>query len=192
MLGGVDLVVGGTALLVLPILLGSLLSWLTPVTGLLGDGGIVDELYAGPWPWVLAALVLIGVGLVVGGAIVSRRMLRRSGFWRPIMLTAGGFGVGLGVRLVLGVFVTPFSTLLSPLLDRAVAAFDTGPGQSVAVIASIFVALSMNTAMVAAVGMVSWWWLAHVTRPTAGDPRVPVQGVQPSADGQPTEGASAT
>lgn len=170
MLLGIDVVGLGVLLLLLPLLVESLVRWLSTllvdVDAAAADASIT-ALQSGPWPWIGSTLVVVGVAAFVVGALVSVRVLRAAGFARPVRLTFGAFGIALGGRIVLNIFTAPFSSLLSPLLERGIAGLAGGGPEMVGTIVALVIAAAMNVAIAAATGMVAWWLLAHATRPAA-------------------------
>jgi hypothetical protein len=173
MLVGLDVTGLGIVLLVLPLVVEPFVRWLSslqPGADATVAGATLEQLTAGPWSWVAALLVVVGIATVAIGALVSVRTLRAAGFERPVRLTAGAFGIALAGRIVLSAFTAPFSSLLSPLLERGIAGLSNGGGELVITIAAVAIACAMNVAIAAATGMVAWWFLANATRPAAREP----------------------
>lgn len=183
MLVGFDLAALGLALLLAPLVLESLVRWLASLQPVLDAGAAattVEQLYAGPWPWLTALLALVGIGLALAGSAVSIRALRTAGFAHPVRITLTGFGLALAARIVLNVFTAPFSSLLSPLLERGVAAFADAGIAAIGTVVALLVASAMNVAIASATGMLTWWFVAHITRPAAPDPEPEPEGEGPS------------
>lgn len=171
MLLGVEVVALGIALLLLPVVVGSLVAWIASMhveieAAAAAGGGLA----AGPLPWIGSLLVLVGVAGIVAGAVVSVRTLRAARFARPARLTFSAFGVAFGARVALSVFTAPFVSLLTPLIDRGLAGLAMGGAELVGTIVAVVVLALMNVAIAAAIGMVAWWILANVTRPPADVP----------------------
>ncbi|GAA2175740.1 hypothetical protein GCM10009846_26790 [Agrococcus versicolor] len=177
MLVGVDLAGLGILLLLLPLVVESFVRWLSSLPAEVDAtvaGATIEQLYAGPWPWIAAALLVVGPSAIALGGLVSVRTLRAAGFAQPVRLTLAAFGIAIAGRVVLSVFTAPFSSLLSPLLERGAAGLSDGGGALVGTIVAIVVACAMNVAIAAAIGMVAWWFLAHARRPA--DPEVEPEG----------------
>lgn len=175
MLVGADLVGLGLLLLLLPLVLDSFVRWMASLLPDVAPGVAaldVEQLYAGPWPWATALLAIAGIGLVATGATLSVRTLGVAGFAHPVRITVAAFGLAFGARLVLNVFTAPFSSLLSPLLERGLAAFADGGIAAVGTAAGLLVACAMTVAIASATGMLSWWFVAHATRPAAPEPEL--------------------
>ncbi|MFC7431978.1 MULTISPECIES: hypothetical protein [unclassified Agrococcus] len=173
MLLGVELVGVGIALLLSPLVVGSVVRWLASMqvdVDASASPATVAALSAGPWPWIGSLLVLVGVAGVVAGSVVSVRTLRAAGFPRPARLTLGAFGIAFGARVAFGIFTAPFSSLLTPLLERGVAGLSADGVELVGTIVAFVVLALMNVAIAAATGMVAWWMLANATRPPAEVP----------------------
>lgn len=173
MLVGADLAALGLLLLLLPLVLDSFVRWMASLLPDVDPGAAatsIDQLYAGPWPWLTALLAVVGLALVTAGAVLSVRVLRAAGFAHPGRLTAGAFGLALGARVVLNVFTAPFSSLLSPLLERGLAGLAQGGVEAVGTVVGLLIACAMNVAIASATGMLTWWFVAHLTRPAAPDP----------------------
>lgn len=173
LLVGLDLAGIGLLLLLLPLVLESFTRWMASLLPDLDAGAAatsVEHLGEGPWPWVTALLALVGIGLAVAGATLSVRVLRAAAFAHPVRITIAAFGLALGARLVLNVFTVPFSSLLSPLLERGLAGLADGGIAAIGTVVGLLVACAMNVAIASATGMLSWWFVAHVMRPAAPEP----------------------
>ncbi|QCR20325.1 hypothetical protein C1N71_13465 [Agrococcus sp. SGAir0287] len=167
---GADLVGLGVLLLLLPLVLDSVVRRLADVLpevepGVVADG--VAQLYAGPWPWVAALLVVAGIALAAGGGLVSVRVLRAAGLAHPVRLTLAAFALALAGRIVLNIFTAPFSSLLSPLLERGIAGLAEGGLVAVGTVVGLLIACAMNVAIASATAMLAWWFVAHRMRPPA-------------------------
>lgn len=151
-------------------------------SGLQGFDEFLAESSAGLW------LLLAGVvGLVIAavGLLTSVGILSAGGVRRPWAVTWSAFGISVPL-LVIGNFIAGFaiqavSTLtffavLAPLFDGG-SEPDPGAGATGLVVG--LVALVVAVVLVALVGALAWWWMAHAFRE-----RVPV----PSAIGTPSPG----
>ncbi len=173
MLVGADLAALGLLLLLVPLVLESFVRSLASLLPDVDPGAAatsVEQLYAGPWPWLTGLLALVGVGLAIAGASISVRVLRAAGFEHPVRITFAAFGLALAARLVLNIFTAPFSSLLSPLLERGFAGLAEGGAAAIGTVVGLLVACAMNVAIASATGMLTWWFVAHLTRPAAPEP----------------------
>lgn len=170
---GADIVGVGLLLLVLPLVLESFVRWVASLLSDVDPGvgtSSIEQMYAGPWPWLTALVAIVGIGLVAAGATLSVRTLRAAGFAHPVRITLAAFGVSLGARIVLNFFTVPFSSLLSPLLERGLDGLADGGVTAVGTVVAVLVACAMNVAIASATGMLTWWFVAHATRPAAPEP----------------------
>ncbi|SDH45905.1 hypothetical protein [Agrococcus jejuensis] len=173
MLVGADLAGLGLLLLLLPLVLESFVRWMASLLPDVDPGAAatsVEQLYTGPWPWLTALVALVGIGLAAAGVTVSVRALRAAGFAHPVRITIAAFGLALGARIVLNIFTAPFSSLLSPLLERGFEGLADGGIAAVGTVVGLLIACAMNVAIASATGMLTWWFVAHLTRPAAPEP----------------------
>jgi len=123
-----------------------------------GDEGPLGVLQGfDPSGWILPLLLsgLVGVVLVVASLFVSRGILRANGVARPWVVTLAGAGVAIVASWVVS------AILAIPLQLVGTFSADTN---GLPIVVGI-VALVLGVVVTAAIGWLSWWWMAHVTRP---------------------------
>lgn len=115
--------------------------------------------------WVVAVLVgvgLIGLGLWVLSLFISRGMLRRAGHPSPWGVTWAGAGIAVTASWVLSWIATIPLQFVTALVSASPSDLNGGVLAALA-----FIGLLLNVAMMAAIGGLSWWWMAHAMRPAA-------------------------
>ena len=111
---------------------------------------------------VAVALILVGAALVVGALFLSRGILRSRGLDKAWPIT----WAGLGIAIVAG---WASSGVLSIPLQLSGTAFSAGGWGELESAISIITSLA-GLVITAAVGALSWWWMAHVMRPAGAAP----------------------
>ena len=129
-------------------------------------GGFTDfirQVDPGAWILPLILVALVGVAVMVGALFVSRGILRGHGVNRPWAVTFAGAGLAIVASWIASIVLTvplQFSTSFTSDLDTAV------PFGIVLGALSVLVSLATT----AVVGMLSWWWMAHLMRPASRTP----------------------
>ncbi|WP_168916648.1 hypothetical protein [Microcella flavibacter] len=113
-------------------------------------------------------LVLLGIALIVGALFVSRGILRSRGHDKAWPIT----WAGLGIAVVAGSTVSGLLSLPLQFATQAVPSFG-GSGEIEAGLGLLVI--GVNAVVTAAVGALSWWWMAHVMRPAGHAPADPAQ-----------------
>lgn len=161
---------------------GTLFSWIArnnpddlSVNGFPGRGDL-QQIIADAWstfaPWLIGLSVL-GLVLWILGYLSSLWILRSHAVNRPVAVTWSGLGVAIVGSFLLSALASPLSGLsgmFTPNLDGpedfdgapdldVLGAFDFTP-----LIVFGVVVLLLGTAVNAAIGLLSWWWMAHAFR----------------------------
>lgn len=130
----------------------------------LGFARFLNGLDLGVWVLPLVLAVLVGLALMVGSLFVSVRILRSRGVGRPWAVTWAGAGVSIVASWVVS------AVLAVPLQVFASFQDDDGSAVTPLVIAAVIFSLLVGLAVSAAIGALSWWWMAHLMRPAARTP----------------------
>ena len=122
---------------------------------------LISRLDIAPWIAPLAAIVIVGIVLMVAAIAVSGRVLAAHRVRRPWAVTWAGAGVA-----IVASWIT--SSILNTVFTLAMGGFrwdfpSWGAGFAGVLIISAVIALASN----AVLGWLSWWWMAHVMRPAA-------------------------
>ena len=169
---------------------GTLFSWIArnnpedlPLDGAPLPGNI-DQIVSGAWsvalPWLIG-LVILGIILWVVGYLFSLRTLKSHRVNRPVAVTWSALGIAVAANFLLSALSSPFSGLLNmwtPNVNgtgnvdgdggfRGLEGIDFTPFIGLGVF-FILVNLLVN----AAIGLLSWWWMAHAFR----EPSAPIGG----------------
>ncbi|WP_394770782.1 hypothetical protein [Lacisediminihabitans sp.] len=160
----------GYAMVALPIALALLVAFLSLIvrwasassdTSNAGFDRFVSGLDPAPWILPLVLVVVVGVVLMIAAVVVSARVLAAHHVRRPWAVTWAGAGIAVVaswfVSDILGFFtrlVVVGSSWGSPSWGQGVLAF---------VVVSAVISLASN----AAIGWLSWWWMAYAMRPAA-------------------------
>ncbi|CAN5126857.1 hypothetical protein BH11ACT5_BH11ACT5_02910 [soil metagenome] len=121
-----------------------------------GPLGVLQGFDASVWILPLLLSVLVGAVLVVASLFVSRGILRANGITKPWVVTFAGAGISVVASWIVS------AILAIPL--QLIGAFSAGDSSTPTIIAGI-IALVLGVVITAAIGWLSWWWMAHVTRP---------------------------
>lgn len=113
--------------------------------------------------WLIPVLVIIavvGLILVVASLFLSARILRSHGVDKPWAVTWAGAGIAVAANgVVASALSVPFSF------------FPTGFGRGETdVMVALVIGIAgflVSVVATAAVGWLSWWWMAHLMRPAA-------------------------
>lgn len=157
-LGFAILAVVGTVLVVFGILgfVGTLLAQ---------SGGSRDEFLTSvadavrDYWWVGLIAALLGVAIWVAGYLVSVRILKSSGNPRATAITWASIGIGIVAGWIVGAIISIPANVIATLPANEA---DAG----VIIVASVIAAV-VSIASTAAVGVFTWWWMAHALRPAA-------------------------
>jgi hypothetical protein len=118
-------------------------------------------------PWMIG-LIIVGIILWVLGYLLSLRILRSHRVNRPVAVTWSGLGIAVVGSWLLSALGSPFSGLASMWTPdvgqgrfdpNALTNFDFTPVFGLGAI-FFLIALVAN----AAIGLLSWWWMAHAFR----------------------------
>ncbi|GGE93410.1 DUF2062 domain-containing protein [Mycetocola zhadangensis] len=177
----------GFALFMIPLVLGllgafisTLISWVAnnnPEDFNANGGPSPDELegfFADAWstffPWFIGALIL-GIIIWILGYFSSLWILRSHRVHRPVAVTWSGLGIAIVGSFLLSALSSPISGLFNlwtPNFDGgdlgsggvpSLENFDFSPVIGAGALLSL-VSLVIN----AAIGLFSWWWMAHAFR----------------------------
>lgn len=122
--------------------------------------------------------LLLGVVLVVSALFISRGILRARGLDKAWPIT----WAGIGIASVAGWVASGILSVPIQLTGPAFSAAGGGTGEIEAVLG--LVASLAGIVVTAAIGAMSWWWMAHVMRP-AGEPAAAANAA-PAAPAAPT------
>lgn len=106
--------------------------------------------------WVGLVVALLGAAIWAAGYIASIRILRSSGNTRAVAITWSALGIAVAANWLVGFVVTIPANVLS--------SFPTGDaldGAGIFIAGFVFL---IGLAGTVAVGMLAWWWMAHVLR----------------------------
>jgi hypothetical protein len=145
--------------------------------GAVSNGGFdLSAAALSPWIALLVVSAIVGIVLMVVAILVSGAILRGHAVRRPWGVTFAGAGIAIVaswlIEGVLGVFGSAMGT-----------AFNDGRSVGAGVIVALVIGGVVGLAVTAAIGWLSWWWMAHAMR--AADPgvtaSVPAAGVAPAS-----------
>ena len=150
--------------------------------------GNLDEIIGDAWtvflPWLIGSIIL-GVILWILGYFLSLRILRGHHVNRPVAVTWSALGIAIAANFVLSALSSPFSGLVGMWTPDGPGDFDGGgtlpnlEGVDFApfIVLGVFFVL-LGILLNAAIGLLSWWWMAHAFRArgtqTANTAAVPV------------------
>ncbi|MET1052153.1 MAG: hypothetical protein ABWX65_05880 [Mycetocola sp.] len=206
---GFGLVAAVAGIIAISAFIGTIFTWIASSNpqdfsaGELAGTQVVDQWIADAWSrygvWLIAAAVL-GIIIWILGYLSSIWILRGHKVNRPTAVTWSGLGIAVVANVIVGTVTTPFANLtgmFTPSMNgpdgrgpdgldglEALNDIDFSPFIAFVIIAAI-VGLLVN----AAIGLLSWWWMAHAlrARPAAGPgaqdhtPPTAPSGVQPPA-----------
>jgi hypothetical protein len=119
-----------------------------------------------PWIGLFVASVVVGIGLMIVAILLSGLVLRRHEVRHPWGVTFAGAGIAIVVASIVEGFL---GAIVSGVSSAFVDGRGLGPGIIAGIIVSGVVALAIN----AAIGWLSWWWMAHAMRPAVTEATVP-------------------
>jgi hypothetical protein len=178
---GFTLLTLGYALVAIPVAIGLLVAFFAAIIGFArgrfsdgasSSGGFsVSSVDLAPWFGLFVASVVVGIVLMIVAILLSGLVLRRRDVRHPWGVTFAGAGIAIvAVWIVEGFLGAIVSGMSSALFDgRSLGAGSPGAGLIAGIIVSGVVALAIN----AAIGWLSWWWMAHAMRPAATEPTAP-------------------
>ena len=118
----------------------------------------VDRLDPGAWILPLVAIAVLGLAIIVAALFVSAGILRSHGISRPWGVTWAGAGIAIVASWLVS------SVLSIPLQFGRF--FGDGDSSAFPGVVVLWVLSGLAGVVVtAAVGWLSWWWMAHVMRP---------------------------
>jgi hypothetical protein len=153
----------------------------------------IEEIVADVWstflPWLIGSIVL-GVILWVLGYLSSLWILRSHQVNRPVAVTWSALGIAIVASWLLSALGSPFSGLLNlwmPGLNgpdnfngtdglNGLQGIDFAPFVGLGVL-FLLIGLILN----AAIGLLSWWWMAHAFRARHAEARVPATEPAPTS-----------
>ena len=144
------------------------------------DGGVppeeIRQFIAQSWsaflPWMIG-LIILGIILWVVGYLLSVGILRSHGVNRPVAVTWAGLGIAIVANWLLSALSSPFSALADLWTPdvRGPENFNGVDGLEglenldfTPVIGFGVLFLLLGVLVNAAVGLLSWWWMAHALR----------------------------
>jgi hypothetical protein len=160
----------GYAMVALPIALALIVAfisliarWASDSSGTSNDGfdQFVSGLNLAPWIVPLVLIVVVGVVLMIAALVVSARVLAAHHVRRPWAVT----WAGAGIAIVGSWFVSGILGFITRLV--VVGASWGSPSWGQGVTAFLVVSAVISLASNAAIGWLSWWWMAHAMRPAA-------------------------
>ena len=183
---GFTLLTLGYALVAIPVAIGLLVAFFAAIIGFArgrfsdgastSDGFGVSRVDFAPWFGLLVASVVVGIVLMIVAVLFSGLVLRRRDVRHPWGVTFAGAGIAIVAAWILEGFLSAIaSTMSSGVFDGRnlgvgnLGAGSLGAGLIAGIIVSGVVALAIN----AAIGWLSWWWMAHAMRPAATEPTAP-------------------
>ena len=178
---GFTLLTLGYALVAIPVAIGLFVAFFAVIIrfarGRFSDrasssGGFgVSTVDLAPWFGLLVASVVVGVVLMIVAILLSGLVLRRRDVRHPWGVTFAGAGIAIvAAWIVEGFLGAIVSGMSSALFDgRSPGAGSLGAELIVGIIVSGVIAIAIN----AALGWLSWWWMAHAMRPAATEPTAP-------------------
>ena len=126
-------------------------------------GGFTDFIRAvdpGAWILPLVVVALVGVAVMVAALLVSRGILRAHGVNRPWGVTFAGAGIAIVASWIASVVISV------PLQITSGFTSDIDTGLPFGIVVGVLSVLA-SLVTTAVVGMLSWWWMAHLMRPAA-------------------------
>lgn len=115
---------------------------------------------AGLWLLWLGIFVVLGIVVWVVGFFVSIFVLRSNRVARPGAVTWSALGVGIVASTVVNGIIYPLVSAVTSSFGGY--SFGSGFGTAAVVITAV-----LWLACTAAIGLFSWWWMAHALRPKA-------------------------
>jgi hypothetical protein len=158
----------GCAVAVVPVTIAVVVAFVAGAFALIastaGGGNQVQEWFNTNFPqfasmWLLWIGIFVVVGIIVWvvGLLVSIVVLKAHGVSRPAAVTWSGLGIGIVASAVVSGIVYP---VVSIFTSSFAGVWSTSSFGTVPVVITAIVALAGN----AAIGLFSWWWMAHVLR----------------------------
>jgi len=151
------------AVLALGALVAVVVGFLQSATGdpqLGGFARFIEQLDLSAWIIPLIVASIVGLALIAVALVVSARILRAHGVTRPWAVTWAGAGIAVVANWIVS------GVLSVPLQFSGVFGDDSG---GVAIAIAVLSGL-VSLAATAAVGWLSWWWMAHAMRPSVRTP----------------------
>ncbi|HEY8911728.1 hypothetical protein [Lacisediminihabitans sp.] len=133
-----------------------------------GFDEFVSGLNLAPWIVPLVLIVVVGVVLMIAAIVLSARVLAAHQVRRPWAVT----WAGAGIAIVASWFV---SGILGFVTRLAVVGVSWGsPSWGEGVVAVVVVSAVVSLASSAAIGWLSWWWMAYAMRPAVPVAATPI------------------
>lgn len=155
-------------------LIGGMLMWIAGLIRLGGPSDADDRAFAeffesvdaGAWAPLLIAGALVGLALMVLAFFVSRWILGAHGVAQPWAVTWAAAGIAIAASWIVSSVLSVGLQLVGTFAFSAPDPFALGTG--VAVAGGIVGILGT-----VAIGLLAWWWMAHVLRPRPEPQGVP-------------------
>ena len=119
-------------------------------------GRILDDAHLGTWVWAIVLAGVLGLILVVFSVLTSGWILKAHQVNHPWGVTWAGLGIAIVANWILGGIVSAISQVAGLWSNNSL-------GSAAFVGYGIFGLVSLL--IVAAIGWLSWWWMAHALRP---------------------------
>jgi hypothetical protein len=127
--------------------------------------GFVESLNPSAAVVPLLFVALLGAAVVVAALFVSARILRTHGVVKPWPVTWAGAGVAVvSYWLISSLLIIPFQLVASGADNDGMR---NDGMQGLPIVAALgVISFLVSIAIAAVVGWLSWWWMAHVMRPS--------------------------
>lgn len=167
----------GYAMVALPVALAMVVAFLSLIARWVSESATpanagFQQFFSGlnPTPWIvpLVLIVVVGVLLMIAAIVLSGRVLATHGVRRPWAVTWAGAGIAIVASWFVSGIIGIFTRLAAIGLSWESQSW--GQGVLAFVIVSAIISLVSN----AAIGWLSWWWMAHVMRPAAPVTETPI------------------
>jgi hypothetical protein len=182
----------GFALLIIPLVIGLFGAFFSTLLSYVANnnpedfnvnGGLppenFDEIVSDIWstflPWLIGSLI-VGLIIWILGYLSSLWILRGHRVHRPVAVTWSGLGIAIVGSFLISALSTPITGLFNlwtPNFDsddfsgpNVVPGLDSIDFAPIIGLAVLFFLLSLLVN--AAIGLLSWWWMAHAFREPAG------------------------
>jgi hypothetical protein len=173
---GFTLLTLGYALVAIPVAIGLLLAFLATIIGFArgrysdgapSSGGFdVSRVDFAPWIGLFVASAVVGIVLMIVAILLSGLVLRRHQMRHAWGVTFAGAGIAIVAAWIV-------EGLLGAIASGMSSAFFDGRSFGAGLIAGIIVSVVVAFAINAAIGWLSWWWMAHAMRPAATEGTAP-------------------
>jgi hypothetical protein len=173
---GFTLLTLGYALVAIPVGIGLVVAFFAAIIGFArgrysdgassSSGFDVLRVDFAPWIGLFVASAVVGIGLMIVAILLSGLVLRRHEVRHPWGVTFAGAGIAIVAASIVEGF-------LGAIVSGVSSAFFDGRSLGSGIIAGIIVSGVVALAINAAIGWLSWWWMAHAMRPAVTEATVP-------------------